>query len=69
MPTISEDEIAELIETGNGASVVLPDSGAGFLKLSYLWGKLRVDRCDEAGKILAPESRGGGGGSIPTTAP
>lgn len=61
MPIIEEQAIAEVMEGGNGASIVLPDSGAGFVKLSYLWGKLRVDKCDEVGNIIAPERRGGGG--------
>lgn len=60
MPTISEEAIAEVIEAGNGASVVLPSDGGKFVKLSYLWGKLRIDTCDKDGKILLPARRVGG---------
>lgn len=61
MPTISEDTITELLEGGNAASAVVPDAVGGFVKLSYLWGKLRVDKCDKDGKIILTASRGGGG--------
>lgn len=69
MPTISEADVNKVLTAGNGGNAVIPASGGGFVKLSYLWGKLRVDRCDEAGKILAPERRGGGGDSTSTTVP
>lgn len=69
MPTISEQDIAGLLAKGNGATAVIPASGGGFVKLSFLWGKLRVDRCDESGKIVEPERRGGGGDTTAPTAP
>lgn len=69
MPTISEQDVMGILERGNGASVVVPSSGGGFVKLSYLWGKLRVDRCDVDGKITPPD-RGVGGSDIePPTVP
>lgn len=57
MPTISEEHVKTLLEKGNGSSVLIPSDGGGWLKLSYLWGKLRVDTCDEDGKILLPARR------------
>ena len=60
MPAINEQHVTQVLEGGNGASVVIPSAGEGFVKLSYLWGKLRVDKCDEDGKILLPARRGGG---------
>ena len=66
MPDITEETISRLLEAGNGASEVVASAGGGFRKVSYLWGKLRVDICDEAGKILLPARRVGGG-DIPTT--
>ena len=69
MPTISEENVAEVIAGGNGASSVIPASGGGHVKLTYLWGKLRVDRCDAGGKILPPERRVGGGDIPPPEVP
>lgn len=69
MQAVNEQDIADLLKAGNGASVVIPDSGGRFSKLSYLWGKLRVDRCDELGNILAPERRGEDGLIPADTAP
>lgn len=66
MQSLSEDVVAELLEEGNGASRVIPSDGGGFVKVSYLWGKLRIDRTDEDGKILLPARRVVGG-DIPTT--
>ena len=57
MRRISSDEVKSVLDKGNGGVVLLPDSGGRFVKLSYLWGKLRVDRCDESGNILGPEQR------------
>lgn len=61
MPKISEEDVAGVLAKGNGASTLIPQSGGRFLKLSYLWGKLRIDRCDEKGKLLPPDRRGKGG--------
>ncbi len=61
MRTISEAAVLEVLEEGNGAKRIIPVSGGEFVKLSILWGILRVDRCDELGNILAPDKRGRGG--------
>lgn len=45
---------------GNGARRYIPSTGGQWIRVSYLWGKLRLDFVDSVGKIVSPERRGGG---------
>ncbi len=62
---ISKQVIEELLAEGNGASVYVPQPGGKEWKVSYLWGKFRVDVAPRPAKIPVPETGGGGGEIAP----
>lgn len=57
--------ITEVMEEGNGAKRFIPSVGGQWIKVSYLWGKLRLDFVLSDGKITLP-ARGVGGRAIAT---
>lgn len=66
MQEVSESVITELLEEGNGSVRFQPLSGGEYFRVSYLWGKLRIDRVRQDGKIPAPALGVGGGGITPS---
>lgn len=61
MRQVQESDIRNVMESGNGAIMFLPASDGEVIKLSYLWGKLRVDILREDSKIPLSARRGRGG--------
>lgn len=59
-----ERAIAEVKAGGNGSSVIIPLAGGESWRVSYLWGKIRIDKLFMGATIPLP-ARGVGGSDIP----
>ena len=63
MQTITETDLRELRELGNGATKFIPTADGTILRLSYLRGMWRVDKI-EKGATIPLSARWGGGSDI-----
>lgn len=64
-----EVAIREVMATGNGAAVIVPSVGGESLRVSYLWGKLRIDKLFRGATIPLPARGVGGSDSTASNTP